>query len=156
MDELRVPKRRVPVEVSLPGGATRRVSLFLSEAAESHDGPERPSDLLNGRNDFIPAHDEAAGGVTFLNRAALAVVRFDRALERDEADEVTIPTEHEVEVTLQDGAVVRGLVSYLRPPERSRLVEFLNEDPPFLRVLVGDAVALVAKRRVSRIALVPR
>lgn len=154
MDELRVPKRRVAVEVSLPGGARRRVALFLADAAEAHAGPERPSDLLNGRNEFIPAFDDDAGGVTFLNRAALAVVLFDRALDHDDADEVTIPTEHAVEVTLEDGTSLRGLVSYLRPPE-TRLVEFLNEDPPFLRVLVGDAVALVAKRRISRVAPLP-
>jgi len=156
MDDLRVPKRRVPVEVTLQGGATRRVTLFLAEAAEGHSGQERPSDLLNGRDDFIPAFDEETAGMTFLNRAGIALVRFPADLDRDEADEVTIPTEHEVEVRLLDGTTLAGIVSYLRPPERSRLVEFLNESTPFLRLLVGEAVALVNKRHVSRVALLTR
>jgi hypothetical protein len=152
VDELRVPKHRVAVEVVSPGGGVRRVELFLAEAAEAHAGPERPSDLLDARSEFFPVLDAEAGGVTFLHCGGIAVVRFGRALERDEADEVTLPTEHEVVVHLVDGSEVRGLVSYLRPGA-VRLVDFLNEPPPFLRVLQGDAVALVNKRHVARIDL---
>jgi hypothetical protein len=54
MDDLRVPKRAVPVEVILPGGSARRVSVFLGEGAAAHHGPERLSDLLNGSAPFIP------------------------------------------------------------------------------------------------------
>ena len=48
MEDLRVPKRAVLVEVVLPGGDARGVSVFLGEGAETHEGPERLSDLLNG------------------------------------------------------------------------------------------------------------
>jgi hypothetical protein len=155
MDELRVPKRRVAAVVLLPGGQARRIALFLSEAASGHAGPERPSDLLCGGDDFVPAVDEETGQMTFLNRAALAVVRVARALEADDA-ETTIPTEHEVEVLLRDGLVLRGLVSYLRPADHARLVDYLNEPTPFFRLHEGDTVALVNKRRVSRVALLSR
>jgi len=154
MEELRIPKRRVAAEVVLRGGETRRVTLFLAEAAPGHDGPERPADLLNGGDDFVPAFDEDAHAMTFLNRAALAVLRVDRALEADGPDAPTLPTEHEVEVLLESGATLRGLVSYLRPPEHSRLVDFLNEPAPFFRLIEEGATALVNKRRVSRILLV--
>jgi hypothetical protein len=154
MDELRVPKRRVRAEAILPGGAARRITLFLAEAAPGHAGPERPSDLLNGGDEFVPALDEEAGTMTFLNRAALAVVRVERALEADGADALTLPTEHEVEVLLQCGGTLRGLVSYVGPTERSRLVDFLNEPIPFFRLLEERAIALVNKRHVSRVALV--
>lgn len=155
MDELRVPKRRLAVEVVLPGGAAREMTLFLSDAAPSHDGPERPSDLLNGRTDFLPALD-GGGATTFLNRMSVAVLRADPAAEPELADEVTIPTEHEVEVLLVDGTRLAGLVSYLRPDPRTRLVDVLNEPPPFLRLLEPGAVALVNKRHVARITLLPR
>lgn len=154
MEALRVPKRRVAAEVLLPGGTVRRIHLFLSEAASLHAGPERPSDLVNGREDFLPAFDDEAETMTFLNRGGLAVVRVDRALEVDEADSLTLPTEHEVEVLLDGGYTLRGLVSYLRPPEHSRLVDFLNEPTPFFRLLEEGAVALVNKRHVSRVELV--
>lgn len=154
MDELRVPKRRVPAEVLLPAGAARRIALFLSSAASHHSGPERPSDLLNGGDDFIPAFDEEAQVMSFLHRAALAAVRTDGELELADDDALSLPTEHEVEVLLGSGQLLRGLVSYVRPPDRSRLVDFLNEPEPFFRLVEGAATVLVNKRHVARVVLV--
>ena len=51
---------------------------------------------------------------------------------------------------------LRGLVSYLRPPDRSRLVEFLNEPEPFFRLLEGASLVLVNKRHVVRVTLLSR
>lgn len=152
MDELRVPKHKTAVDVILPGGAARRMALFLAEAAPDHDGPEVPLDLLNGRDDFIPAFDEAAGGMRFLHRPGVPVVRVDRALDAAEED-VTLPTEHEVEVELTDGTTLAGLISFVRPADRTRLVDVLNEPHPFFRLLQGDQVAYVNKRHVSCVAL---
>jgi len=152
MDDLRVPKHRMAVEVLLAGGAPRRMAFFLAEAAPDHAGPEVPLDLLTGTHEFIPAFDEAAGGMTFLRLAGVSAVRLARALDADE-DELTLPTEHEVEVTLLDGTALPGLVSYVRPPDRSRLVDVLNEPSPFLRILQGDLVAYVNKRHVACVAL---
>lgn len=152
MDELRVPKHKTEVEVLLPGGAVRRMALFLAEAAPDHAGPEVPLDLLNGRDDFIPALDAAAGAMTFLHRPGVPVVRVARALDAAE-EEVTLPTEHEVEVQLVDGTTLAGLVSYVRPADRTRLVDVLNEPHPFFRLLQGDQVAYVNKRHVSCVAL---
>lgn len=151
MNDLRVPKRRVGVEVVLPGGAARRVTVFLAEAAADHAGPERVADLLNGAGEFFPALDEAGGGIAFLHRASVALVRLSRELDADDGDTVTLPTEHDVEVALADETVVRGLVSYVRPPDRDRLVDVLNEPAPFLRLLEGDGVALVNKRHIARV-----
>jgi hypothetical protein len=153
LDDLRVPKRRIPVEVLLPGGATRRMALFLSEVAEDHTGPERPSDLLNGGDDFVPAFDEEGKAMTFLNRSAVAALRLEPSLDEDVDEAVSIPTEHEVEVLLQDGSALVGLVSYLRPSERSRLVDFLNEPPPFFRLFQGATLVLVNKRHAVRVTL---
>ncbi len=152
MDDLRVPKRRVSAEVLLPGGAGRRITLFLAEAAPAHAGPERPSDILNAGDGFVPAWDEDARAITFLNVGGLAVVRVDRDLEQTAADALTLPTEHEVEVLLESGGTLRGLVSYLRPPDRSRLVDYLNEPAPFVPLLEERAIALVNKRHVARVA----
>ncbi|MGB8931612.1 MAG: hypothetical protein WCC48_10240 [Anaeromyxobacteraceae bacterium] len=153
MDDLRVPKRRIPVEIILPGGAARRMTLYLSEVASDHTGPERPSDLLNGGDDFVPAFDEAGKAMTFLNRSTISAVRLDPALDADVDEEVTLPTEHEVEVLLQDGTTLRGLVTFLRPTQRSRLVDFLNEAPPFFRLIDASTLVLVNKRHVVRVSL---
>lgn len=152
MDELRVPKRKVSVHVVLPGGAVRRMALFLAEAAPGHAGPEVPLDLLNGVEDFIPAFDEAAGAMSFLHRPGVPVVKVALALDATD-DEVTLPTEHEVEVQLTDGSSLAGLVSFVRPPDRTRLVDVLNEPHPFFRLLLGQEAAYVNKRHVSCVAL---
>jgi hypothetical protein len=156
MDELRVPKRRVAAEVLLPGGATRRIALFLAEAAPAHAGAERPSDALNGGDGFVPAFDEEARAITLLNVGGLAVVRVEPAAEQADDEATTLPTEHEVEVLLESGATLLGLVSYLRPPERSRLQDFLNEPEPFFPLIEERAVALVNKRHVARVVPLER
>jgi hypothetical protein len=152
MDELRVPKHKTAVDVILPGGGVRRMAFFLAEAAPDHAGPEVPRDLLNGRDDFIPAFDETAGAMSFLHRPGVPVVRVARQHDASE-DDVTLPTEHEVEVQLTDGTTLAGLVSYVRPADRTRLVDVLNEPHPFFRLLQGDQVAYVNKRHVSCVAL---
>jgi hypothetical protein len=155
IEDLRVPKRAVPVEVVLPGGEARQLSVYLSEGAASHPGPERLSDLLNGSAAFIPARDPASGAMSFLHRASIAVARV-AADEEPADDSFTIPTEHEVEITLVDGARLSGLVAYVAPESRERLVDFLNRTEPFFRLLERDRVALVGRAHVARVALLQR
>ncbi|HVP69062.1 MAG TPA: hypothetical protein VMT17_17565 [Anaeromyxobacteraceae bacterium] len=155
VEDLRVPKRRVPVEVVLPGGAVRQVFVYLSEAAAAHEGPERVSDLLNGADPFIPAL-ESDGGISFLHRSSIAVARVPPDAEPDGGGGFTIPMEHDVEITLSDGSRLAGLVSYVLPPESARLGDFLNRCEPFFRLLERDAVALVGRAHVARVALVSR
>jgi hypothetical protein len=152
MNDLRVPKHKVAAEVILPGGVIQRMALFLAEGAPGHDGPERPLDLLNGAEDFLPVFDEAGGTMSFLNRREVAAVRVARALDTDDAP-TTLPTEHEVAVRLGDGTVQHGLVSFVRPPDHSRLVDLLNEPLPFFRLLQGAQVAYLNKRHVAVVAL---
>lgn len=151
MDELRVPKRRVAAEVLLAGGLRRRIVLFLAEAAPGHAGPERPLDLLTGGGEFVPALDEEAQATTFLSREAIAVLRVART--DPEPEELSSDAEHAVEVHLRDGVVLRGVVSYVRPPGRARLLDFLNEPVPWFRLAEAGDVALVSKRHVAHVAL---
>jgi hypothetical protein len=152
VNELRVPKRRAEVEVVLPGGATRRVAVFLAEFASSHEGGERLSDLLNGDRAFFPALDDEIGEMTFLNRDGIAVARVAAEIEHDPASDLTLPSEFEVAIQLIDGTELHGLVTFVLPPERSRLIDYFNDGPPFFALLEEEHVALVNKRYVSRVA----
>jgi hypothetical protein len=155
MEDLRIPKRQVPVEVVLPGGQSRRVSLFLAENAAGHEGPERVSDLLNGHEPFIPALDLDGGGMTFLQRTSIALARTTTIAEPDGAG-YTIPIEHDVDITLSDGTRLAGTVTFLAPPQHERLIDFLNRPEPFFRLLEREGVALVGRAHVARVALVAR
>jgi hypothetical protein len=153
MDDLRVPKRRVAAEALLPPGPARRLTLFLAEGAAGHAGPERPGDLLNGGDHFVPALDEETGVISFLNRAAVEAIRIPGPPSDRDAEELSLATELEVEVTLRGGASLVGIVSYQRPPDRARLVDVLNEPEPFFRLVEDRAVTFVNKRHVVRIVL---
>jgi hypothetical protein len=151
-EDLKVPKQRAEVEVLLPGGAARQVVVFLSEFASTHSGRERLSDLLNGGEDFVPALDTLTGNMTFLGRQSIAAARV--APEWEPADETVMASEHELEVTLADGTVLHGRVRIVMPPERSRLLDYLNDAPPFLKLVERGSVALVNKRHIARVARV--
>lgn len=156
MREHQVPKRRVEVELTFTGGERRKVAVFLSEQAPEHAGPERVSDVLSRRDAFFPAIDPASGEANLVARAAVTIARLPRGAEPGDADEVTIPTEHEVKIHLRDGQRVSGMVSYVLPPERSRLVDFLNTAPPFFRLLAGDDLLLVNREQVVRVTAASR
>ena len=149
MEELRVPKRRVLAQFVLPGGGVREVAVFLAEATPGHSGGERLSDLLNGDVHFIPAQDVGTGAMTFVHTSGLAVARVAAEDEFSDADQLTIPTEHEVEVRLVDGHRLTGLISYVLPEGRSRLTDFLNDSPAYFRLIEPERVALVNKRYVA-------
>jgi hypothetical protein len=154
MEELRVPKRRVPVEFTLPGGATRLVTVFLAEFAHEHNGAERVLDLLSGEKQFIPAIDQQTDSPVFLNYRGIVTARVAKAIDADESEMHTIPTEHEVEVSLADGRVVSGLASYIRPPDRSRLADYLNEPSPFLQLIDKDDFVLVNKQFIAHVKVI--
>jgi len=151
VDRLRIPKHRAEVEVTGAEGRARRFSLFLSECASGHGGPERVVDLLNGPREFLPAIDCETDSTTFLARSAILIARVAGPLW--DVDEMNLPLEHEVEVVLSDGKALTGLVSYVLPSESSRVVDYLNDPAPFLALVEGERVALVNKRHVLRVSL---
>jgi hypothetical protein len=151
-DELRVPKRQTQVELLLPGGGTRQVMVFLAEFAGSHAGHERLSDLVNGANEFLPALDLATDTMSFVGRAGIAAARVARDWESMYG--LGDAEEHEVEITLADGTALRGLIQFELPPERSRLLDYLNDSQPFVRLDEGAKVILVNKRHIARVAKV--
>ncbi len=155
VSDFRVPKRRVAIAATLAGGLRRDVTVFLAEAAQGHAGGERLSELLNGASDFLPALEAETGEMTFLNRDAVMIAEASAEAERSGADELTIPTEHAVEITLTDGRRLRGHVTFVLPPDRSRLADFLNDGTLFLPLHAESRVLLVHKRHVTRVVLLP-
>ncbi|HET6372271.1 MAG TPA: hypothetical protein VFG76_03125 [Candidatus Polarisedimenticolia bacterium] len=156
--EYSVPKRQVPARVALPGQAPAEVSLFLNECAATHEGRERPSDLLNGSLPFIPALNPA-GEVVLLHRDNLMFVTV-AAGDESEDDRLQDGTEVSIDATvtmirvvLEGGATVRGTVTYVMPKSQRRLQDYLNTDQQFLALREDDVVHLVNKRRVSLVSI---
>ena len=151
MDSLRVPKRPADVDILHADGSSSRARLFLAECAGNHDGPETLGDLLSA-SDFLPAVDVDGGPMSWLAVGGIAMVTAARALgQGDDAADLLLPEEHELELVLSNGQAIRGLASYVRPPQAARLTDFLNDRRPFLRLLVGEEVAYVNKRHVLKV-----
>src|SRR6266850_7856207 len=55
--EYRVAKKEVIAEVTVAGEKPAVLTLFLAGLTRQHAGDERPSDLLNGPDIFLPAID---------------------------------------------------------------------------------------------------
>jgi hypothetical protein len=148
-DELKVPKRRVQVEVLIPGGGARQVIVFLAEFAPTHTGPERLSDLLNAEDEFVPALDVATDTMMFLGRHSIAAARVAHEWELGEQPEEGV--QHDVEITLTDGTPLRGSVFFVPPHAGSRLLDYLNDEQTFVRLAEPEKVALINKRQIARV-----
>lgn len=146
-----MPKRAVQVELIRPGGARLDAEVYLAEFASGHLGGERLSEMLNGGR-FLPVRDRAQGKVLIITSRNIAVARVALEVEADDdAAAHTIPTEHEVRVTLVDGQCLKGLLTYVLPPERARLIDFLNGCPQFIPLLEADHLALVNREHIAQI-----
>ena len=152
----RIPKRPIPAEVILPGSSGMPMMLFLGERAETHSGDERPSDLLNGPDDFLPFFDPE-GRVVFVHRDTLCAVSVAVEYEFGEGklwpeDVTSEATNMRIVVSLEDGQDFRGRISYLMPEGNRRLQDVLNLEDRFLILREENQIYLINKRRISRVS----
>jgi len=151
---LAVPKRTVEAEVVLCDGSAGRFALFLSEHASRHEGPEELADLLEAGGTFLPARDLASGQIAFLRREAIALAALDG--QADDPFALAPAEQHELVARIA-GRVVRGVVAYVLPPDRARVLDHLNQPGAFLALHGDDGVVrLVAKRHVTRLDALER
>ncbi len=148
--EYRIPKRQVPAHVTLVGEPTQELHLFVGQYAESHEGGERPGDVLNGRESYVPALD-AQGGTRLLNLDAVLVVTVTArdegvlgALEFQAADAACV----DVVVALEGGLHLRGVVRYVLPEGQQRLQNYLRQPERFLPLYDGPRLHWINRRRV--------
>jgi hypothetical protein len=151
MDELRIPKHQIPAEVTLEGGAPRKVVFYLADFAQSHAGGERLSDLLNGPAEFLPARNEA-GDVVLLSRSAIVAVSTEASDEAAETAAWEQVYRHEVEVRLKGGQSMRGAAEYSLEPEHSRILDYLCQPQPFFTLRQGTRLLLVSKRHTLEVS----
>jgi len=148
MEELRIPKRQLEIETVNVDGVRRQVIVYLSEFLEHRAGGERVSDLLNSDEDFFPVVDKETNATLFLAREGLMFARVRTQEELTPVEQTNPLTEHCVDISLSDGAMIKGVLAYLRQPERARVVDVLNEPGRFLPVRTGDFTLLINKRHI--------
>jgi hypothetical protein len=157
--EYRVPKTEISAEALFAGQPLRKVHLFLGDRAPSHDGAESLSDLLNGPGDFLPAI-EPPRSLVLLHKEALMVLSVAAteisSSPAPEEDAEELGTKVPVSIALLDGREIKGMVHFVMPEGKSRLVDFLNEPERFFAVRDTARAHLVNKRCIVRVTLVDR
>jgi hypothetical protein len=146
MDIYRVPRREVPVRILLDDGRTLDGTLFTTAT-----GPGgRPEDVLHLLNetdeDFVPL---VCGRDSFLlNKAGIIWVQLVGAAAREIAGEPVGARHVPARFSLAGGISVVGTLSIVMPPERSRVVDYLNASGRFLPLLGEGTVTLLQRRFV--------
>lgn len=139
-----VPKRVVVATVTMDGGEPVSLTLFLSDRAELHEGPERPSDLLSRGQPFVPALD-GDGALILIGRNAIATLSIP-------AEEEPIPlmaTSFRVQVMLRSGLKVEGTVHYAMPEASQRLQDYLNQPELFIAIQQETTLLFVNKACIT-------
>ena len=141
MEVFRVPMREVRVRILMDNGQTFDGVVYAP--AEGPDGrPGRVLDRLNGEGEgFIPlACDDDH---LLLNKSGIVSVQVPRgqqeAASLDEEPGRKVP----IRITLVGGTSLVGRIAIQMPPDRSRVLDYLNAAPRFVPVLGEDHVTLV-------------
>lgn len=150
MSHFRIEKTRVPVSVTLVGGAAIAGEIFVQRYTPLRSGPERPQDLLNSAEPFFPLA-ETSGETVMIAKDLVREV----AVPGGEAESASLVPGLEpaiAEVMLVDGTQHTGSLFLDVPIEQPRLLDFLNYfQHRFLTMHTTDGLVLVNRRLVARV-----
>jgi hypothetical protein len=149
--DLRVPKRRLTVELLLRGREPCRLGVFLAEHQDHSWHRQEVLDLLDEEAPFFPAHDEDADAWVLVGRAAVVWVAVDHNQDEPEDEEPLFDYRREVRLDLPGGRTLEGQLLYAAPPEQARLIDYMNAASRFFRIFTADRVYLVARSAVLRL-----
>ena len=154
MKELRVPTRRITVEVYTTDGARTRGSMFHTESLYETGSAEDIVAELNDERVFVPirSDDEEADSSLLSKRHIVRVHVPDltvadlRPIEAEEALHAETCT-----LLLDDGSRLTGRPVVETPASLSRLVDKFNHAPAFMTFVSDDGVDFVHGDRIARI-----
>ena len=148
--QYRIQKDQIAITITLVGGESVEGFIFVQQSVYRHLGREEPTDLFNGPEPFFPI--VCRDGSTLL--VAKDHVAEAWPIQLTDDDHLRLAASHaaELEVTLHDGTVRRGMVPLEMPSDRPRLLDFLNgHHERFLALHVADAIRLVNMRAIKRV-----
>ncbi len=146
MEEFRVPLRTIAVAIRLEDGEVLSGGIPVAESSPTgHEGTA--VDRLNDADPFLPL--SGPDGSVLLHKGAIVWVEL--ALDAEDGSAEDGSTAVPVELNLVGGETRSGEVRYVMPPERSRLMDFLNRSDPFVEVTQGRRRTLVHRKFVIKV-----
>lgn len=141
---LKVPKSVRPVVLWVHPEGQVHGSLFVHTQSRCHAGEQDPAELLNEPEPFLIVQREDPEELRFYQRSAIVRAEYHH-VDPQQAPAETQP--FPCRLYLMDGSVISGMVSEPLPPDRSRLIDYLNQpETRFVRLWLEDErVCLVNK-----------
>ncbi|HVX38482.1 MAG TPA: hypothetical protein VHB25_02825 [Gemmatimonadaceae bacterium] len=148
MSEYRIEKIRRGVTLRLAGGATLAGDVFVQPTARFRAGPQDPAELFNEPEPFIPiatVEDE----LILVAKDQVAHVQFPG----DSADTaIEGIADAAVDVWLADGTSLSGVLRLETRADRSRVLDFLNDEHQrFLALQTPFGICLVNRRHITQV-----
>jgi hypothetical protein len=137
---------RVRAEVLVTGGRTLDGFIHLQPLASSHSGPETPEDALNRNELFLPITSDNRS--IFVAKSQVLAVTVRTVLETDDVDRVEAARTLGMQVELSDGTGFVGAVTSELPPDRARVLDFLNHAGGFFCLVDQDAMRFINRLHV--------
>lgn len=137
---------RVSAEVLVTGGSTLTGFLHLQPLALFHSGPETPEDALNRDEAFFPLTSE--NQTMFLAKSQVIAVTVRTVLPVRDLDRVEAARTLGMQVVLSDGSDFVGAVTSELPPDRARVLDYLNHATGFFCLVDQDAMRFVNRLHV--------
>lgn len=148
---LKIPKRKVEVQLCDEQGRIHRGDIFLSQNETSGASCQRVQDLLKDRK-FLPVRQNEK--VWFIQSKRISWVKIPllaAAAELDRHVETSLEASvNGVTVELIDGSRVRGKLRFILPNSERRLGDYIEKYEGFMPVRTDDELYLVNVEKVIR------
>jgi len=124
-------------------------SLFLRNQSPDYGGTEQPLDALNRCKSFLVFKVDDPDELRFYN--IKSVIRVEH--ESGNSDKSTSIEPIQCNLHMMDGSFIHGMIYESLPPDRSRLLDYLNRDEEnFIKVHVeGELVYLINKSYINHV-----
>ncbi|HEU5220062.1 MAG TPA: hypothetical protein VFU23_15490 [Gemmatimonadales bacterium] len=137
---------RVRAEILVTGGRTIDGFLHLQPLASIHSGPETPEDALNRHESFVPVTSD--NRTLFIAKNQILAVTVRTPLPTNDVDRVEAARTLGMQLELSDGTGFVGAVTTELPPDRARVLDFLNHADGFFCLVDQDAMRFVNRVHV--------
>ncbi len=154
MDAYRVPKGRATVLIFVPPFPISMRTVFLSEIAENHHGPETVSDLLEKPQAFLPVQEED-GEPVLLRKDSVRWLKVENPREAEWSfyeDSAGTPT-RKIRCVFRDGEPLDGTIYSVAPEGERRVSDLVNRRTSFLHVESEGDLYLVNLRHVVTVRI---
>jgi hypothetical protein len=152
LEQLRIRKQPLEVELALVGATPRRVQLFLAEHGPHDFDRQRVLELIEQAGSFLPVRDLETGEWESLHsRAVVWIGMSGSSIDAEGSGDELFEHRRSVRVALAAGEWLEGEVLYSAPDGGPRLVDHLNRKERYFRLWKADQVFLVNKEWVLRV-----